>query len=270
MTRLFPLIVLLFLLPVASVLAGDLPQVLQPNTTAYSVSEVASLTQAIATLTEALNDYDMASRRYFSPTDWGSRDFAMYTAGVLSEKGYDTLLVSGVGWPDGTHTWVLVGFPLTAKTAWIPVEATPEAGDSQQVLGRIPSTTDTAGEVWFEESCLAFANAVKLPPNVAPVARIRPPAPPMMTDTSLTFKAISSYDTDGEIVLYLWDFGDGKTKVATSWNIYHEFQRNGNFVITLTVLDNFGRKATDKMRLSVQEKSEEAPTPPSSGCGCGG
>ena len=87
MSRLFPLIVLLFLLPVASVLAGDLPQVLQPNTTAYSPSEVGALTQAIATLTEALNDYDMASRRYFSASDWSSRDFAMYTAGVLAEQG---------------------------------------------------------------------------------------------------------------------------------------------------------------------------------------
>ena len=85
MTRLISLFVLL--LPAANVLAGDLPQVLQPNATAYSASEVAALTQAITTLTEALNDHDMASRRYFSASDWSSRDFAMYTAEILPEEG---------------------------------------------------------------------------------------------------------------------------------------------------------------------------------------
>ena len=125
MMRLLPLIVLLILLPAASVLAGDMPQVLHPNTTAYSASEVAALTQAIATLSQALNDYSMASRHYFSAGDWSSRDFAMYTAGVLSEKGYETALVSSDGWPDVMHTWVLVGIPLGSKTAWIPIEASP-------------------------------------------------------------------------------------------------------------------------------------------------
>jgi len=103
MRRLAPLIVLLFLLPATSVLGGDLPQVLQPNATSYTASEVTALTQAIATLTEVLNDYDMASRRYFSASDWSSRDFAMYTAGVLSEKRYETLLVSGDGWAGSLH-----------------------------------------------------------------------------------------------------------------------------------------------------------------------
>jgi len=103
MTRLVSLIVLLLFLPGASVLAGDLPQVLQPNTTAYSASEITALTQAIATLTVALNDYDMALRRFFSASDWSSRDFAMYTAGVLSGKGYETKIVGAHGWPDSLH-----------------------------------------------------------------------------------------------------------------------------------------------------------------------
>ena len=270
MRRLVPLIVLLLFLPVASVLAGDLPQVLQPNTTAYSASEVATVTQAIVTLTKALNDYDMASRRYFSASEWSSRDFAMYTAGVLSGKGYTTLLVSGDGWPDGMHTWVLVGIPLEGKTAWVPVEASPDQGHSQQILGHVPSTTDAAGKMWFDAPYLTFTTLVQLPSNAAPVAVIRPPMPPITTDTSLTFKAIGSYDPDGEIILYLWSFGDGTTEAATSWSIYHKFRKSGRFTISLTVVDNLGKEATAKMRLPVAEKSEEAPTPPSSGCGCGG
>ncbi len=269
MTRLVPLVVLLLLLPAASVLGGDLPQVLQPNTTAYSATEVATLTQAIAALEEMLNGYNLASRRYF-PDEWTSRNFAMYTAGVLSEKSYETVLVSGGGWPDGVHTWVLVGVLPGASTSWIPIEATPEQGEGQQTLGYIPSTTDAAGELWFEESYLNFSDVLQLSSNLPPIANIRPPAPPITTDKTLTFMAISSYDPDGEIVLYLWDFGDGETKAATSWRVRHKFRRDGNYVVTLTVVDNLGKKASAEMRLFVMELEEPTSTPSSGGCGCGG
>lgn len=274
MTRLIPLFVLLLLLPVASVLAGDLPQVLQPNTTAYSAFEVATLTQAIATLTEALNDYDMASRRYFSASEWSSRNFAMYTAGVLSEKGYTAMLVSSPGWPDGVHTWVLVGILLGAKTAWIPVEATPEAGHSQQILGRIPSTTDATGKLWFDSRYVSFGNVIDLPPNLPPVAKIRPPVAEIVAGESTRLLAITSVDPDGEIVLYKWDFGDGRTRVFTTWSARHEFEEAGNYTILLTVIDNCGKRSvTTSMSLRVGDEVEEEEATSSSsggGCGCGG
>lgn len=273
MTRLVPLIVLLLLLPAASVLGGDLPQVLQPNTTAYSAAEVATLTQAITTLEKTLNDYNLASRRYF-PDEWGSRDFAAYTAGILSEKGYETSLVSGEGWPDGVHTWVLVGVPLGARTAWIPVEATPEAGRSQQILGHIPRSTDAAGSLWFEVAYLAFSNMIELPPNMAPVARIRAPVSAIIAGESTQFLALTSIDPDGEIVLYQWDFGDGRTRVFTTWSARHKFEEAGNYTILLTVIDNRGKRSvTTSMSLRVGKEGEEEEATSSSsggGCGCGG
>jgi len=268
MARLFPLIVLLLLLPVASVLAGDLPPVLQPNTTAYSASEVGALTQAMTTLTEALNDYNMASRRYFSASEWSSRDFAMYTAGVLAGQGYNTLLANADGWPNGVHTWVLVGIPLGSKTAWLPVEATPEAGDTQQILGLIPSTTDTAGKVWFNEKYLAFSNVVQLPSNTAPIANTRHPAPPIRVGVNLNFTAISSYDPDGTIVLFKWDFGDGSSAVSDRISIRHKFRKSGRFLVTLTVIDDHGKQASESLSLAVLETEEET-TEPTTGCGCG-
>ena len=268
MTRLISLMVLLLLLPTAIVLAGDLPQVLQPNATAYSASEVATLTQAIGTLTEALNDYNMASRRYFSPSEWSSRDFAMYTAGVLTEKGYNTLIVSGDGWSDGVHTWVLVGIPLGSETAWVPVEASPDQGHSQQILGRIPSTTDATGKVWFDERYLAFTSTVLLSPNVAPIANFRQPAPPITVGANISFRAIASYDPDGDIVLFQWDFGDGNSTVSDSAGIRHKFRKSGRFLVTLTVVDNRGKQASKSVSLAVL-KSEEETAKPTPGCGCG-
>ena len=269
MTRLLSLIVLLLLLPAASVLAGDLPQVLQPNTTAYSASEVAALTQGITTLTEALNDYDMASRRYFSASEWSSRDFAMYTAGVLSGKGYETVLVNGPGWPDGTHTWVLVEIPLGTKTGWIPVEAAPEPGYTQLVLGHVASVS-SSGSIVYEKHYTSFNTVVEFPPNKAPIARIRPPSPPIEVHKSLRFMALGSSDPDGEIVLYMWNFGDGKTEVSTNWSVSHRFDDQGRYTTSLTVIDIRGKAATSTVALTVVKLQEPQTDRPSSGCGCGG
>jgi len=272
MTRRVLMISLSLLLLAVPVLGGDLPQVLQPNETAYSASEVATLIQAIASLENVLNDYRLGARRYFASDQWDSRDFAAYTGGTLTEMGYETVLVSGAGWPDGTHTWLLIGIPLGGKTAWVPVEASPEAGHSQQILGYILSTTDATGNLWFEESYLNFSDVIELPPNLPPVAKIRPPTGLVATNSRVKFLTLGSYDPDGEIVLYRWEFGDGDTEVTTTRSVRHEFDERGNYTISLTVIDNRGRKsATTSVTIRVVSPQEPETAPPSSGgCGCGG
>lgn len=269
--RAFLFVLSLFLLTLP-VLGGDLPQVLQPNETAYSASEVATLTQAIKTLETTLGNYNLGSRRYFASDQWGSRDFAAYTGGTLSEMGYETRLVSAAGWPDGVHTWVLVGIPLGARTAWVPVEASPEAGHSQQVLGYVPSTTDGAGRLWFEGSYLNFSDVIELGPNISPVAKIRPPTGLVATNSRVKFLTLGSYDPDGEIVLCQWDFDDGKIEISTKWTVKHRFNERGNYTISLTVIDNRGRKsATTSVTIRVVRSQEPETTSPSGGgCGCGG
>jgi len=269
--RAFLFVLSLFLLTLP-VLSDGLPQVLQPNETAYSASEVTALTQAIASLENVLNDYRLGARCYFASDQWSSRDFAAYTAGTLSEMGYETVLVSGVGWPDGEHTWVLVGIPLGGKAAWVPVEASPEAEHSQQILGYVPSTTDATGNLWFEESYLNFSDVIELPPNIPPVAKIRPPTGVVATDSRVKFLTLGSYDPDGEIVLYQWDFDDGKIEISTKQTIKHIFNKQGSSTISLTVIDNRGRKsATTSVTIRVVSSQEPETAPPSSGgCGCGG
>jgi len=272
MTRRVLMISLSLLFLVVPVLGGDLPRVLQPNETAYSAAEVVTLTQAIKTLETALDNYNLGSRRYFASNQWGSRDFAAYTAGTLSEMGYETVLVSGTGWPDGTHTWVLVGIPLGGKTAWVPVEASPEAGHSQKTLGYIPSYTNEAGNLWFEVDYLDFNEVVELPPNLPPVARIRSPSGAIKAGEATRFLAIASYDPDpdGEIALYQWDFGDGKTETTTTRSVYHVFYERGSQTVTLTVVDDRGMSASTSDTFFVVQIEPEVETPSRSGCGCGG
>ncbi|MCK4392463.1 PKD domain-containing protein [Candidatus Bipolaricaulota bacterium] len=265
---LFVLSLFLLTLPV---LSDELPQVLQPNETAYSASEVATLTQAITALETTLDNYNLGSRRYFASDQWSSRDFASYTGGTLTEMGYETKLVSGVGWPEGAHTWVLVGIPLGARIAWVPVEASPLAGHSQQVLGYIPSTTDGAGRLWYEESYLNFSDIIELPPNLPPVAKIRPPVAAVVAGESTQFLALTSVDPDGEIVLYQWNFGDGKTRISTTWTVRHTFKEAGNYTLQLTVIDNRGKSNIASITLRVLQQDEQDSEPSSTGgCGCGG
>jgi len=52
------------------------------------------------------------------------------------------------------------------------------------------------------------------------------------------FDAIGSYDPDGTIYAYSWDFGDGST--ATGPDVFHYWDVAGVFTIALTVIDNDG------------------------------
>jgi len=59
---------------------------------------------------------------------------------------------------------------------------------------------------------------------------------------TITFDASGSYDPDGEIVSYDWDFGDGTntTRYPPNATVTHVFTQNGNYNVTLEVFDNEG------------------------------
>jgi len=57
-------------------------------------------------------------------------------------------------------------------------------------------------------------------------------------DHPVTFDATDSYDPDGTIVEYIWDFGDGTT--AGGVRVEHVFPRRLEYRVTLTVIDDDG------------------------------
>jgi len=50
--------------------------------------------------------------------------------------------------------------------------------------------------------------------------------------------ASPSFDPDGMIVSYLWDFGDGTTESGV--DVSHIYSVSGTYTINLTVVDEFG------------------------------
>jgi|GEM_PF-2019750 len=65
------------------------------------------------------------------------------------------------------------------------------------------------------------------------------PENPVVNQT-ITFNASSSYDPDGTIVNYEWDFGDGNVTSTTEETINHSYSEAGSYEVTLTVTDNGG------------------------------
>ncbi len=69
------------------------------------------------------------------------------------------------------------------------------------------------------------------------------------------FDGSGSFDTDGSIVSYSWNFGDGTTDTGVvSW---HRFAAPGTYVVTLTVQDDSG--GTDSTSQSIQVGTTNLP-----------
>ncbi len=64
------------------------------------------------------------------------------------------------------------------------------------------------------------------------------------------FDASGSYDIDGEIVAYEWNFGDENT--GTGELITHEFTEMGTYIVTLIVIDDYGTVGTKTTELVIR------------------
>ncbi len=66
---------------------------------------------------------------------------------------------------------------------------------------------------------------------------------------TVTFDGSGSYDPDGQIVTYNWDFGDGTVGVGQI--VQHVYNAKGTFLVKLTVIDNAGASATGNGQISA-------------------
>jgi PKD repeat protein len=75
-------------------------------------------------------------------------------------------------------------------------------------------------------------------PNRSPVVVMLYSPPIVSTGEFVDFDGSASYDKDGSIISYSWDFGDGHT--ASLPTVSHAYVDNGEYSVTLTVVDNEG------------------------------
>jgi PKD repeat protein len=85
---------------------------------------------------------------------------------------------------------------------------------------------------------IIIAFAITLNPSAGPVANFTyEPQHPCVNET-ITFDASASYDTNGHIVSYYWEFGDGTN--STGMIVDHFYVEAGYYTVRLTVKDNYG------------------------------
>ncbi|MCK4391463.1 PKD domain-containing protein [Candidatus Bipolaricaulota bacterium] len=137
---------------------------------------------------------------------------------------HDTVPLSSI---EATHTYTLPGTYLVKLTV-----------------------TDDKGEMDYEK----MAIIVKNPPPVASF-EVSHDLPPV--GEAVMFDASESYDSNGEIIGYVWEFGDGNTGSGVETS--HAYMENGDYSVTLTVTDDAGAIGTAHHAISVQENSGGCP-----------
>ena len=97
------------------------------------------------------------------------------------------------------------------------------------------------------------------PTNIKPVADAGGPYYEV-NDVPVYFNGSESYDEDGAITKYEWDFGDGSTSTLVMPN--HTYLKDGNYSVKLSVTDNEGETDTDITFVLITEKPNYPPNKP--------
>ena len=148
-----------------------------------------------------------------------------------------TFDASGSVDPDGTIATYAWDFGDGATGAGLSVTHTFTGGTDRTVTLTV---TDNAGA---QDVDTAFVE-VNLPPTAEA-------GPPKFGDPGeiISFTASGSTDSDGSIVTYAWDFGDGTS--GSGQSVTHQYGAPGAYTVTLTVTDDDGATGLDTTTVSI-------------------
>jgi len=136
-------------------------------------------------------------------------------------------------------------------------------GDGDSASGMIASHTYTSPDTYNvtltvtddDGKASSTSKWVTVYSPLHPVASfIYHPDSPLVGET-VRFDASASYDPDGVIVSYDWDFGDGNTTTVTDPVIFHTYSTAAVYTVTLNVTDDddFWDETSDQITVSVHD-----------------
>ena len=102
-----------------------------------------------------------------------------------------------------------------------------------------------------------FYTAVTPPENIPPVAVAGGPYFGG-TDQLIQFDSTGSKDDDGKIDFYRWNFGDGSSEIIKE-NPTHYYSNEGEYTVTLTVIDNNGSSTSDTATVTISYRENNPP-----------
>lgn len=114
-----------------------------------------------------------------------------------------------------------------------------------------------ADEQSINDYYISYADNLRLAVNLVSWLTNRPPHVSVeyspldpYVGEAVTFNASTSYDPDGTIVDYVWDFGDGTVEHGVVKP--HVYEKGGTYTVSCTAIDNDGLNTTLKIEITVQ------------------
>ncbi len=162
----------------------------------------------------------------FQPTGFYARGFTP-ESGII-DPAVTTVVSSG--WSDAGGMFLSGNTLYVVKLSDGSLVSTPWNNGVPTLSGAtVVSGPNIDGRNWKARAIfLALPPAVNQPPTAALM--------PSCLGLDCTFFGSSSSDSDGSIVSYAWDFGDGTT--GTGANPQHSYLAGGAYPVTLTVTDD--------------------------------
>jgi len=166
--------------------------------------------------------------------------------------------------PGGEYNYwdeVALNVPAGAETATISLMYQPTSWEYVQFLylaneAPTPNLQDVGKDfldAWYNTgmaephvmATTTWVNNGDVPANNPPTAAFSSTC----TDLDCSFNASASSDSDGSIVSYSWDFGDGA--VASGVTAAHTYAADGTYTVTLTVTDDAGASSATSQTVTV-------------------
>ena len=134
---------------------------------------------------------------------------------------------------------------------------------SYAIVGVYNVTLSVVDDAGATDSAGTTASIAEIP-NQPPTANANGPYSTTV-GVSLSFDGSASFDPDGTILRYDWDFGDDTSAIDAGPSPSHSYGASGNFSVTLTVFDDAGATAMDSTSVSVGNVSNQAPVADANG-----
>ena len=117
------------------------------------------------------------------------------------------------------------------------------------------SDGDGIGDSPYTNGAIDYLPLMELWMSTPPIAKFAYNPQNPTVNEEITFNASESYDPDGNIVHYTWNFGDGNTTTVTTSLIEHAYSACANYTVTLTVTDNDGLTDTMTALIEIKKKT---------------
>ncbi|MEZ4776430.1 MAG: PKD domain-containing protein [Bacteroidia bacterium] len=155
------------------------------------------------------------------------------------------------------------GLPVSFSVVSGPATISGDTVSLTGVAGTVVIRASQAGDATFApaadvDQSFVVTEYVPPVPNVAPTAALASDIAGGIAPITVNFDGSASFDTDGVVVSYSWDFGDGN--VATGSTASHSYTNAGNYLVVLTVTDDSSATDTDSITIVTTNKQTQTIT----------